>query len=326
MWTLVTEAWADGDSPLVPASRSQRVKTEGAMGGNSQIELMRRFVHDKLEVWPEFVAALIVGSVAHGEATSDSDVDCVLVFDDLDEAMVPAEFVWVPATDAYHTIFEVEACEVGGIQIDANRVALDDLRRQEWPEGFKHDLAHALVLYDRHQAVAEVIQERVAYPESLRLSRIRDHVGRAAYYLEERRLLGWLERGGIAGAHDQLTAAFEELIQLLHAYNGEWLPWRYRWMVSAQRLSWLPDDYPQRAVEVTSRIEANKDSVLTRRSEIGSLLDDILDRLHSEGLSARPDGAFIAAHPGLGYAHNFDAWREAHQELLRTRGIQGSQA
>ena len=298
---------------------------EGAVRVDSQVELMRQFVHRKLERWPEFVAALIVGSVAHGEARPDSDVDCVLVFDKLDEAIVPAEFVWVPATDAYHTIFEVEASEVGGIQIDAKRVALDDFRRQEWPESLKHELAHALVLCDRRQTVTGIIEERVAYPESLRLARIQDHVGWAAYYLAEWRLLGWIDRGGIESAHDQLTAAFEELIQLLHAYNREWLPCRYRWMVSAQWLSWLPDDYRQRAAGITSRVAANRESLLERRREISAMLDTTLDRLRSEGLLADPDAAFIAAHPGLGYAHNFDAWRGAHQKLLRERGMPGNQ-
>ena len=292
---------------------------------DSQIELMREFVDRKLRVWPEFVAALIVGSIAHGEARSDSDVDCVLVFDKLDEAIVPAEFVWVPATDSYHTIFEVEASDVGGIQIDAKRVALDDFRHLEWPEGLKHELAHALVFYDRDQSVATILEQRVVYPDALRLSRIRDHMDRAAYYLAEWRLLGWIDRGGIESAHDHLTAAFEEIIQLLHAYNREWLPWRYRWMVSAQRLSWLPDDFAQRSAGITSRVAADKESVLKRRSEISSLLDNTLDRLQSEGLLADPDAAFIAAHPGLGYAHNFEAWREPHQKLLRERGMPGSQ-
>ncbi len=293
------------------------------MGVDARIALMRLFVRRKLEVWPEFVAALVVGSVAHGEARADSDVDCVLVFDTLDEAIVPAEFVWVPATDTYHTIFEVEASDVGGIQIDAKRVALADFRGQEWPESFKHELAHAIVLSDRRQSVAAILEGRLAYPESLRLSRIRDHVGWAGYYLEEWRLLSWLDRGGIEGAHDQLTAAFEEIIQLLHTYHREWMPWRYRWMVSAQRLPWLPDDYARRVVEVTSRIAATKESVLTRRSEFVLMLDTILDRLESEGLLAGLDEAFIASHPGLGYAHNFDAWREAHRELRGTRGLPG---
>lgn len=291
------------------------------MQANSQIDLMRGFVHRKLEVWPEFVAGLIVGSLAHDEARSDSDVDCVLVFDKLDEAIVPAEFVWVPATDSYHTIFDVEASDVGGIQIDATRIGLDDFRREEWSEGFKHELAHALVVYDRHETIAEIIKPRVAYPESVRLSRIGDHMGWATYYLEEWRLLGWIERGGIVATHDQLTAAFEELIQLLHAYNREWLPWRYRWMASAERLAWLPDDYPQRAVGITSRVSGSKESVLRRRSAIISLLQVTQDRLQSEGLLAGSDEAFIAAHPGLGYAHNFDAWKGAHQKLQKKRGM-----
>jgi hypothetical protein len=53
------------------------------------------------------------------------------------------------------------------------------------------------------------------------------------------------------------------------------------------------------------------------------MLDDTRERLRFEGLLTGPDEAFIAAHPGLGYAHNFDAWREAHRKLLRTREIPG---
>ncbi|CAN5520235.1 hypothetical protein BH09CHL1_BH09CHL1_13010 [soil metagenome] len=293
------------------------VVTAGSLEpGNAQIELMREFVRRKLEIWPEFVAALIVGSVAHGEARSDSDLDCVMVFDKLDEAIVPAEFVWVPATDTYHTIFEVDASDVVGIQIDAKRIELDEFRHQEWPEGFKHELAHALVLYDRQQSVSKILESRLAYPEPLRLARMHTHLGWVGYYLEEWRLLRWLERGGIGDTHDQLTAAFEELMQLLHAYNSEWLPWRNRWMASTRRLSWLPHGFPQRSVEITSRIDATKESVLKRRHEINFMLDETLDRLQSEGIISDPDEAFIAAHPGLGYAYNFDAWRKAHDLLV----------
>jgi hypothetical protein len=141
---------------------------------DSPIELMRQFVHRELEHWPEFVGALVVGSVAHGEARPDSDVDCVLVFDPLDEAIVPAEFVWVRTTDTYHTIFEVEASEVGGIQIGAKRVALDAFHQDPWSEGLKHDLAHAVILSDRHGAVAGILDARLAYPESLRSTRIQE--------------------------------------------------------------------------------------------------------------------------------------------------------
>lgn len=292
-----------------------------ARNGHSQVDLMRQFVQRKLEPWPEFVAALIVGSIAHKEARPDSDVDCILVFDPLDEAIVPAEFVWIPATDSYHTIFEVEASDAGGIQIDVMRVALDDFRHQEWPESFKYELAHALVLVDRHQSVARIVEKRVAYPESLRLARIQEHAGWASYFMEEWRLLSWLERGGIASAHDQLTAALEEVIKLLHAYNREWLPWRYRWMISAQRLPWQPDEFSQKALEITSQMEPTRNGILQRRAAIGALLNNTMARLQTAGLLADSEEAFIAAHPGLGYAHNFEAWREAHQALSGTKGM-----
>jgi hypothetical protein len=288
---------------------------------DAPIEMMRQFVHRTLEPWPAFVTALVVGSVAQGEARADSDVDCVFVFDPLDEAIIPAEFVWVPATNAYHTIFEVEASEVGGIQIDAKRFSLDAFRHDPWLEGLKHDLAHALVISDRDATVAGVLDARLAYPDSLRLSRIQDHLGWAEYQLEEWRLMGWIDRGGIASAHDQLTVAFEELAQLLHAYNREWLPWRYRWTLSTQRLAWLPENYARKAERVMSHVAATRESVLERHQVLVSMFDDTRDRVQSEGLLGDADDVFIASHPGLGYAHNFDDWRRAHRILRASRDI-----
>lgn len=114
----------------------------------------------KLTIWPEFITALDVGSVSTGEARSDSDVDCLLIFDQFDEGIVPAEFGWYPATDTSHTIFEVEVTEVGGVQVDANRVELGDFLNREWSEDLKHDLAHAFMIYDRHQTLAQAIEEK----------------------------------------------------------------------------------------------------------------------------------------------------------------------
>src|SRR5699024_11035722 len=105
---------------------------------SSHVGLMREFVNRKLVDWPEFIAALITGSVAHGEARPDSDIDCILIFDQVNEAIVPAEFVWDPSSDTYCTIFETEATSGNGIQIDASRVALEEFLDQEWPEHLKH--------------------------------------------------------------------------------------------------------------------------------------------------------------------------------------------
>ena len=287
-----------------------------------QTKMMREFVDRKLSRCPEFTAALIVGSVAHGEARPDSDVDCILIFNKLNEAIVPSEFVWDPTSDTYHTIFEVEAVDINGIQIDANRVEVEDFLNQDWSEDLRHDLAHALFIYDRCDSVAPAINDRLAYPESLRLSRIQRHLSWAAYHLEEWRLLGWMNRGGLESAHDQVTAALEEIIQLLHAYNREWLPSRHRWVVSAQGLKWLPDEYSERVFDAISRVTPDKQNLLRRQSTLSLILDSIRDQLESESLLASPVEAFIANNPGLGYARNFDDWKKEHQKLMEQTSSQ----
>ncbi len=283
------------------------------------IRLARLFVERELDPWPEFVAALIVGSVAHGEARPDSDVDCILVFDPLDERIVPAEFVWIPETDSCHTIFEVEASEVGGVQIDAKRMSLEEFRTREWEEGFKHDLADALVLRDRSGEVTAVLEERLRYPEELRRSRVAKHCARAWYYAEEWRLKAWLARGGPACAHDQLDAAFGEVVELLHAYNAVWMPWRYRWLLSALKLPWLPEGFGESADAIVAAASPTEESLAERRSSVVRVLDAIGSELRAAGLLADPGEAFAAAHPELGYGHNMDAWRRGHERLLGER-------
>lgn len=283
------------------------------------MRLTRLFIERELKVWPEFRAALIVGSIAHGENRVDSDVDCIFVFDQLDERVVPAEFVWVPQTGAYHSIFEVEASDVGGVQIDAWRVSTEEFRRSEWDEGLRHDLAAAIVIADRGGTSSLLLHERLQYSDALRQCRVAEHFGRAGYYSEEWRVQEWIGRGGLEGAHDQLTAAFEEVLKLLHAYNRVWLPWRYRWLVSARKLAWLPDGFHDRVQTITTSVSQSQDSLIQRRAAVTGLLSTIGESLRAEGLVAEPDEAFRATHPGLGYGHNMEAWRQGHREILKER-------
>ena len=99
------------------------------------------------------------------------------------------------------------------------------------------------MIADRGGTSGLLLQERLQYPDALRQCRVAEHFDRAGYYSEEWRVQEWVVRGGLEGAHDQLTATFEEVIKLLHAYNRAWLPWRYRWLVSARKLAWLPDGF-----------------------------------------------------------------------------------
>ena len=92
-------------------------------------------------------------------------------------------------------------------------------------------------------------------------------------------------------------------------------------MVSAHKLPWLPEGFAQRVIAITSRLAPTEESLVKRQELVAALLRDIGDKLESEGLLADTGEAFRITHPELGYAHNMDGWRRAHEELLRDRGM-----
>ena len=280
----------------------------------------RQFIERKLEPWPEFQAGLVVGSFAHGEARVDSDVDCIFLFDHPDERIVPAEFVWSPTTDTYSTIFEVDALAVGGIQIDARRMSVAQFCSSEWEDGFKHELASAIVLFDRERTIAPLLAQRLQYPDSLRLKRIREHFFEADRCSQEWQVRAWVRRGGPLCAHEQLAVAMEEIIALLHAYNRTWLPWRCRRLISTLKLQWLPDGFAESVPAILCGVAPSEESVARRWQRTVDLLKTIADQLQAEGLLTNVSDAFATAHTALGYAHNMGAWEQAHRELMLERG------
>jgi predicted nucleotidyltransferase len=288
-------------------------------GVDQLIQRTRLFVERQLEPWPEFLAAFVIGSVATGEARANSDVDCLFVFERLDERIVPAEFVWHPESDAISTIFEVEADQSGAVQIDSKRVELAAFLDDEWEDGLKHELSQALVLFDREGSVQPRITAKLRYSDELQAERLLQLVARIEHSLASRRLEAWIKRGGLVGAHEQLTAAFEDVLQLLHAANRVWLPWRTRWLVSARKLPWLPDAFAT-CVEQASGTGALTDTDLWRRhTALLQLYRDIQKKLREAGNNVDPEDTFARLHPGLGYAYNMDAWKVAHRELIRER-------
>ena len=102
-----------------------------------------------------------------------------------------------------------------------------------------------------------------------------------------------------------------------------WLPWRYRWLISAGKLPWVPDAFAETLKHVVAQAEPTEASLIARREALARLRDAIAARLCAEGFAADPAEAFAASHPELGYAHNLDAWKEAHRQFLTERGGAG---
>lgn len=60
-----------------------------------------------------------VGSIATGHARPGSDIDALVFMDPLDPYIVPAESIWCPWNDTFHSIFDEDArVQNEGIQLD----------------------------------------------------------------------------------------------------------------------------------------------------------------------------------------------------------------
>jgi predicted nucleotidyltransferase len=81
---LVTEIPA-GRSSMVALNRNHLASGPVLALASLRGELVRR-LRERLSDWPELVGAWLFGSVSRGEATSDSDIDLLIVADDLDSS------------------------------------------------------------------------------------------------------------------------------------------------------------------------------------------------------------------------------------------------
>ena len=282
--------------------------------------LLDVFIERHLLPVDSFVGAVLLGSRAHGEARPSSDVDVIFIFEEVDERVVPGEFVWVPEDDSFHSIFEHGVDRTSALQIDAvNRRLSWREFDTDWPDALRHDLSAARVLFERGRDVSGVIASRTRYGDELRIERLGEATRWAEYHLTDWRLEGWVERGGWLCANDQIDAAFEQLISALHAYNRSWLPWRYRRLKSTLGLSWLPAEFTK-DVDALQRLTAHDAQTLgTRAAHVARPLSELLRRVDEEGLTPALSSAAARPFSGLGFASTMDAWRREHAAWVRER-------
>jgi hypothetical protein len=164
------------------------------------------------------------------------------------------------------------------------------------------------------------IAGKLRYSDEIRTQRVIELVASIEHTLATWRVQSWVTRGGLVCAHEQLTAAFEDVLKLLHAVNRVWLPWRNRWLISTLKLPWLPSDFVARAQQASGTGVLTEADLWRRHSVLRLLSRDIQDKLTEDVGSIDAGDTFARMHPQLGYAYNMEAWKVAHRELLRERG------
>ncbi len=276
---------------------------------------LQLFIDRVLSPMDAVKGVVAIGSMATGHMTAGSDIDAVVFLEPYDLYIAPAEAIWNPEDDSFHSIFAEPPPP--GIQLDLDRCDLAKWRDPDfpWPEGKKAELSSGLILYDPTGRIAELIAQRTAYDEDTRQQRLDDSL----IWLDQQ--LNWIEpqqvwdRLGTAVAHDRLNAAYSYLVKALFAYNRRWQIWRNREMQVLLQLPWLPEGFQEKAANAATASGLDFAAYQQRVDILQTFFQLLLTKLIDEGdYSAMPvDQAFVRQHQEPGRAWNMEEWQIIHR-------------
>lgn len=263
------------------------------------------------------------GSVATGraragdDAVPGSDIDAVVFMDPLDLYISPAEFVWRPADNTYHSIFadDTELDRVGS-QFDLDRFDLTIWQSLDfdWPEPRRAELADGWIVYDPTGQIEELIKARTSMSDKQRLAILDETISQAIGMIPDDDAEDHWNKLGSAEAMDRLQAGYQELTRGLFAYHRKWRAWRSRELRGVQGLEWLPSGFHDN-LAATIATDGHDFGAYSRRAAVlRSALDEFMKKLQSDGIYGDdPDTeSFIRLHNEPGRAWNMDDWNTEH--------------
>lgn len=269
-------------------------------------------------------AVIGIGSIATGQMRPGSDIDALIFFDPFDPYIVPAEFIWLPSTGAFHSIFSREpSVQEEGIQFDLTRVDLKEWSNPNFvlPEGRRAELSEGWLAYQQNSAqgvnVSQLINKHSDYTDTIRMQRLNETLVWLDQHLKWSDPQEMWQSLGAAVAQDRLHAAYDYLVQGLFAYNRRWRSWRNREMTYLLKLPWLPNDFAKRVLTALNAPSHDYTGYLTRFELLRTLFADLLAQLVADEIYAPDDPigeAFVRRAEEPGRAWNMDEWNQRHHE------------
>ena len=259
------------------------------------------------------LGVVAVGSVATNTAREDSDIDALVFMSPLDRYIVPAESLWRPSDNTFHSIFDETVANAGAIPLDLVLVDFARCQNDEefWSDEQKAGLAEGWIAYDPSGEVARTVSARTRYDDAVRISKIDIAVTSIDQILAE----GTPERVwhhlGPLRAFDRLLAAYGSTIDLIFALNRRWRFWPERQMTYLLSLPRLPADCEkrlERAITGARSLAGYQERVQTLRGLFRDVLDDLCDEGFYQGNPISE--AFIRSHDQPGRSWNIAEWNE----------------
>lgn len=226
------------------------------------------------------VGVLLTGGAARGYADHYSELDLAIYltqphFDDwtrYGEAPFPEGDSW---QEGWH--------------VDFDYFCYEDEMAAQWEHGRRWDHSYAVVLYDPHGLMQEMLARKAVLPagEKERLT-VRYLVVYGEYFCDLV-VPSWLHRGDVLAAHHCLNTALDSLIRAVFLANGELVPFE-KWALNlSYTLAWTPPGWREKVERALLVQEISPADVERRRGLIVELLAACKGRLvptTAEGLDA----------------------------------------
>ena len=275
------------------------------------------FIERKLKPAAAVRGVIGIGSIATGAMRANSDIDAIILMEPLDLYVAPAEAIWVPDDDSFHSIFSQNAhVHASGVQFDFVRAPMSQWTDPDYEleEGRLAELAEGWIAFDRNGSVARLIAARTSYTDELRMRRLDEAIVMLDGHVKWDEPAALWTSLGAARAHDRLNAAYFYLVQMLFAYNRRWRAWRNREMSYLLKLPWLPHNFTERVLTAQNAPALDLAGYTARFHQLRDLLDDVLARLTTDGdYGDDPVGeAFVRTHDEPGRAWNLAEWEQTH--------------
>ena len=280
---------------------------------------LKQFIKKVMEPFPAVLGVVGIGSLATGRCKPESDIDAIVFMDPLDLYIVPAEFIWIPRTNTFHSIFEAsEAVQNKGIQFDFTRLDFRLWSQNEfaWPEGRRSELSQSWLAFDRNGRIQNLIADRTSYGEGVQTARLDEAITWLDQHLNwDGPASNWQALGPTI-AHDRLNAAYQHLVRVLFAYNRRWLPWRNRQMDALLQLPWLPPHFDDWILVANNTPSLDKNGYDRRVQALQTMFKQVLERVKADGIYGDdPIGeAFVRSHDEPGRSWNMGEFNKRRRK------------
>ncbi len=185
------------------------------------------YTHSVLSEFREVIGVVLLGGAARGYADEMSEIDItVFIARDRNGKLPKGELRWRGyLLDNYVHMYGRESGAHWGQE-----------KRQAFYEG--------RILLDRRGLVRRLLHRKLKFGSSERRKIIIENLAFLENRIEDAETI-WPKRGHIPSAHYAVNMGVENLLRILFAYNGRFLPsekWRFYYSC---HLPWLPRNYPE---------------------------------------------------------------------------------